>query len=264
MIKKITPIVFFLTLSYCAMAQSTEPAKGPRRPDIPGSFALELGLNRLTDPPNQLSYGLWGSRSLNVYYLYDMRIGQSKFTFHPGIGFGMERYKLLSFKNYFPNDTVKYQTPTLMYDNLGNTVFVPAANYIYDGDTLGQIDLSSRYRTKKSMLTLNYIDVPLELRFNTKPDDPARSFKVGIGGRVGYLLNAHTKIKYTEDGDPKRLKTTQSYNLNRFRYSVSLKFYLGNFSIFGYYNLNPLFKEDKGPMKTQTASYTIGISLSSF
>lgn len=266
MIKKITSIALFLTLSYCAMAQSNETsaAKTTKRPDIPGSFAIELGLNRLTDRPNELSYGVWGSRSINVYYLHDMRIGQSKFSFHPGIGIGMERFKLLSFKNYTPSDTIKYLNPTLMFDNQGNTVFVAAANYINDGDTLGQIDWSSSYSTKKSMLALNYVDVPVELRFSTRPNDPARSFKIGIGGRVGYLINAHTKIKYKEDGDFKRLKTSQFYNLNRFRYSASLKIYLGNFSLFGYYNFNPLFKDDKGPMKTKTASYTIGISLSSF
>jgi hypothetical protein len=38
------------------------------------------------DKPNELKYGLWGSRTLNLYYQYDMRIGKSKFSFHPGVG----------------------------------------------------------------------------------------------------------------------------------------------------------------------------------
>jgi hypothetical protein len=264
MIKKSVFVALLVSLSYGAICQSTD-FKKTKRPDIPGTFALELGINRLTERPKELGYGFWGSRTFNFYYQYDIRIGQSKFTFHPGIGMGMERFKLLNFKNYFPNDTVKYfNPPTLVYDNAGNTDFAEASHYIYDADTLGQINWSSSYSTKKSMMALNYVDIPLELRFNTNPEDPARSFKIAIGGRVGYLINAHTKIKYKENGDFKKLQNSQYYNLNRLRYSASLKIYMGNFSVFGYYNLSPLWEKDKGPGKTQTTHYTVGIALSSF
>jgi hypothetical protein len=196
MIKKYASIAILLTLAYGAIAQSTETTKKTTRPDIPGTFVLELGLNRLTEKPNNLKYGFWGSRSLNVYYQYDMRIAKSKFSFHPGIGFSMERFKLIRSEGFFSNDTVSYSNPTLGYDANGNTAFIPAANYIYDADTLGQIDWSGSYRTKKSMLAMNFIEVPVEIRFSTNPDDPARSFKVGVGGRIGYLINAHTKFRY--------------------------------------------------------------------
>jgi hypothetical protein len=266
MIRKLAALALLFTITLSASAQVTPtatPGKS-RRPDIPGTFALELGINRLMQRPNELKYGFWGSRTMNVYYQHDMRIGDSKFTFHPGIGLGMERFKLMSSKQFFSNDTVTHANPTLAYDAAGNTVFLPAANVIYDYDSLGQIDHFQSYSTKKSMIALTYIDVPLELRFNVNPEDPARSFKIGVGGRAGYLINAHTKIKYKEDGDVKRLKNSQYYNLSRFRYSAFLKVYLGNFSIFGYYNFNPLFEEGKGPMQTKTNSYTVGISLASF
>jgi hypothetical protein len=263
MIKKYASIAILLTLAYSAIAQSSETPKKTARPDIPGTFTLELGLNRLTDKPNNLKYGLWGSRTLNVYYQYDVRIAKSKFSFHPGIGFGMERFKLIRSEHY-GSDTVNYASPTLGFDAGGNTTFIPAANYIYDADTLGQIDYSGSYRTKKSMLAMNFIDIPVELRFSTNPDDPARSFKIGIGGRVGYLINAHTKIRYREDGDIKKLKTHQDFNLSRFRYSAFLKIYMGNFAFFGVYNLNPMFESNKGPDQTKTQSYTIGVSLASF
>jgi hypothetical protein len=261
MINKFAAIALLFTVSFGAMGQSESKTA---RPDIPGTFVMELGVNRLIDKPNELKYGLWGSRTLNVFYQYDMRIGKSKFSFHPGIGFGMERFKLISSKHYMPTDTTTYSNPTLGYDINGNTTFFPAANVIYDDDSLGSIDWSSSYRTKKSMMVMNYLDVPLELRFSTRPDDPARSFKIGVGGRVGYLINAHTKIRYREAGDLKKLKDQQDFNLSRFRYSAFLKVYIGNFSFFGYYNLNPLFRDDKGPGKTQAQSYTVGISLSSF
>jgi hypothetical protein len=264
MIKKYASIAILVILAYSAIAQSTETPKKTTRPDIPGTFTLELGVNRLTEKPNKLKYGFWGSRTMNVYYQYDMRIAKSKFSFHPGIGFGMERFKLMRSEGYLATDTVNYTSPTLGFDANGNTTFIPAANYIYDADTLGQIDFSGSYRTKKSMLAMNFIDIPVELRFSTNPDDPARSFKIGIGGRVGYLINAHTKIRYREDGDIKKLKNHQDFNLSRFRYSAFVKIYMGNFSFFGVYNLNPMFEGNKGPSQTKAQSYTIGISLASF
>jgi hypothetical protein len=263
MIRKFASLALFLTLTYSAIAQSTETKK-TRRPDIPGTFTLELGLNRLTEKPLDLKYGLWGSRTLNVYYQYEMRILKSKFSFHPGIGMGMERIKLMNYKQYYANDTVTLTNPTLMYDAVGNSTFVDAAHYIYDGDTLGQMNYSSSYTTKKSMLVMNYLDIPIEFRWSSNPEDPARSVKVALGGRVGYLVNAHTKLRYRESGDIKKLKQQEDFNLNRFRYGVSMKVYFGNFALFGYYNLNPLFKENRGPGATEAQSYTVGISLSSF
>jgi hypothetical protein len=264
MIKKLASIALLLTVGYNAMAQSASATVKSRRPDIPGTFTVDIGVNRLTDKPNNLKYGFWGSRTINLYYFYDTRIGKSKFTFHPGIGLGMDRFKLIRAEHYTTSDTITRNNPTLAFDNLGNTTFVDAAHYIYDSDTLNQIDWSGSYSTKKSMVALNYLDIPIEVRFNTNPDDPARSFKVAVGGRIGYLLGSHTKIKYKEDGELKKLKTNQNYNLNPFRYSVYMKVYLGNFSLFGYYNLNTMFKDNKGPSQTQTSYYTVGISLSSF
>lgn len=256
MTRKFAYLLLLSVISLAAKAQTTETPKKTGRPDIPGTFMVDLGINRMTESPGNLKYGLWGSRTVNVYYLYDMRIGQSKFSFHPGIGLGMERFKLNSVGNI--------NSPTLVFDGNGNTRFASAGSVIYDADSLGQINWSSSYSTKKSMLILNYLDVPLEFRFSLKPEDPSRSFKIGIGGRVGYLLNSSTKIKYKEDGEIKKLKNNQSFNLSPIRYSASLRIYFGNFNLFGYYNLNPLFKEGKGPYATETASYTIGISLISF
>ena len=269
MINKFASLALFLVVSATSFAQnSTDPAKKRKRPDIPGTFAVEIGINRLTERPNNLKYGLWGSRSANVFYQYEMRILKSKFSFHPGIGLRMDRFKLNSFqKNYATVDTIYTRTfpnPTLIYDDQGNTTFVEAPRYIYDGDTLGQMDWSNSFRTKKSMLTMTYIDIPLELRFSTKPEDPARSVKIAIGGRVGYLLGGHTKIRYKENGDWKKVKDNQTFNLNPLRYSAHLKIYFGNFGIYGAYNFNTLFKEGKGPDQTKAQAYQIGIALHSF
>lgn len=244
-------ILLLLALCLPAAAQVSEPGaesayaapKQGDRPDIPGTFALELGINSALDAPERFDNGLWGSRTLNVYYTYEMRVMNSKFSVVPGIGLSLERFK---FKN----------GATLGYDEEDSLkLFLPSETAAITGE-------------RKSQLVTNYLDIPLELRFTSNPSDPNRAFKFGIGARVGYMYDAFTKMKYKEDGENKQLKDKQSFNLTRFRYGVFTKFGIGNFALFGYYNLTPLFEEGKGPyqnnVKTDFQTVTIGISLSAF
>jgi hypothetical protein len=174
-----------------------------------------------------------------------MRILKSKFSFHPGVGFSFERYR---FRNNY----------VLNYDNSNNGALsmIPPNQY-------GQA-------VRKSQLITNYLEVPLELRFSTNPEDPTRSFKIAIGARGGVLFNSFTKVKYHDNGNNVKIKDREKYNLNPFRYSVFAKIGAGNFSIFGYYNLTPIFKSGKGPIynssdiPVDTQNFTVGISLSSF
>lgn len=242
MIRKLGCLVFFLALFHTAYPQSQTSEKPARRPDIPGTFTLELGVNNGLDAPSRFDLGFWGSRTLNLYYQYDIRILKSKFSLVPGFGLSLERFK---FKNgrtlaYDAEDSLKLVTPSEAgFTNL-----------------------------KKSQLITNFIEIPVELRFSTKPDDPARSFKASIGGRIGFLYDSFTKVKYKEDGEVKRMKNKQDFNLTQLRYGVYTKIGIGNFSVFGYYNLTPLFEETKGPgernVVTDFQTLTVGVSLSSF
>jgi hypothetical protein len=121
---------------------------------------------------------------------------------------------------------------------------------------------------RKTQLITNYIDMPLELRYSSKPEDPARSFKIAAGFRVGYMYDAFNKIKYKADGEVKQVKDKQFHNLNRFRYGMYGKVGLGNVSLFCYYNLSPLFEAGKGFYTNGKAddfnTMTIGISLAAF
>jgi hypothetical protein len=244
-VKKIIAFSFgFMLLVIAVSAQESTPEMKHARPDIPGTFVVELGINRVTSPAERFSTGLWGSRTLNIYYQYDMRILKSKFSFHPGIGLSFERYK---FKN---NHVLGYQ---------GDVLSMQSPNDI------SGLNLPIR----KSQLITNYLDIPLELRFSANPDDPTRSFKISVGGRFGYLIKSYTKIKYREDGDMIKQKTNRRFNLNDFRYGIYTKIGAGNFSVFGYYNLSTLFKTGSGPVfdnsdPTEMQTYTIGISLASF
>lgn len=244
----------YLLPAFILLGQSETPApKG--RPDIPGTFMVEFGFNRLTRPPQDLKYGFWGSRTLNLYYHYDQRIGQSKFSVHPGVGFGLERFKPLSFNQTFPDTVIRLRGATLIRQPGGNTVLVNSGRLLFNDTTRA---------ASKSMFIINYIDLPVELRFTANPNDPAKSFKASLGGRVGVLLNAHTKLKYTEDGEKKQLKNRQDFNLSEVRYSAFARIGVGNAYLTFYYNFNDLFKANRGPGGTPTSSYTITLSLASF
>lgn len=247
----IRPAFFIALLAFTvpAAAQVSEPGAEsayatPRtgQPNIPGTFVLELGINNALDAPERFDLGLWGSRSLNVYYTHELRLFKSKFSLVPGIGLSLERFK---FKN----------GATLGYDAEDSLKLLLPAETAITGE-------------RKSQLITNFIDIPVELRFTSNPDDPNRAFKIAVGGRVGYLYDAFTKMKYKEDGETKQLKDKQNFNLNRFRYGVYGKLGIGNFSLFGYYNLTPLFEEGEGLYEGNVANdfqtVTVGISLSAF
>lgn len=246
---KIPAFIFLTLISLAAFAQTETPKKVSRRPDIPGTFALEFGFNRDLSGPDQFSLNFFGSRTVNLYYQYDFRILNSSFSFVPGIGLSLERFK-------FGNEN------TLAYDDTDpeSIVMVPPADAGFSS-------------IKKSQLITNYIDVPLEIRYSTNPDDPARSFKISVGGRVGYLYDSFSKIKYKEDSEVKKMKNKENFNLTKFRYGLTARIGVGNLSLFGYYNLTPLFEEGKGlsdiisadtSVKNDFSTLTIGISLASF
>ena len=248
MMHKIAAFLFLTGISLSVLGQTEAPKKISRRPDIPGTFALEFGYNQDLSGPKEFDLDFLGSRSANLYYQYEFRIFKSKFSFVPGIGLSLERFK------FNGEATLDY-----VDGDFNSIAMIPQVDTNIPG-------------VKKSMLITNYVDIPLELRFSTNPEDPARSFKISVGGRIGYLYDSFTKIKYKENGELKKLKNKDNYNLTQFRYGLSGRIGIGNFSLFGYYNVSPLFEEGKGlsdingqsSVKNDFSTLTIGISLASF
>jgi hypothetical protein len=248
--KKLALFFLLFVIAAAVHAQTeSQPAKKIGRPNIPGTLAVELAYNFPKEVEN-FNTNMFGSRTFNAIYFYDKRIGQSKFSVHPGIGFGLQRFK-------FNNDR------TLGY------VAGPDSPY----DTLRMIPVTSVTGSisglKKSMLITNYIDIPVELRFNTNPNDLGRSFKVSLGFKFGVLYDSFTKLKYRQEGETKKLKDKQNYQLNPIRYGAYLRVGAGNLSVFGYYNISTLFEKDKGPVKSQGPAQDInylqiGLSFAAF
>jgi hypothetical protein len=239
----------FLLLSAVAL-QAQEKQKKAFRPDIPGNFLIDFGFNTAVSPPLNFTQGFWGSRTLNLYYHYPIRVFNSKFTFNPGGGFAFERFKLTN--NY----------------TLSNTPGTDGSFSLVQATDI----LTTRASIDKSMLVANYFDVmPIEVRFDTNPKDVGRSFHAAIGARVGLLLESHTKINYSDGGNSITYKDKQSHGLNSFRYGVYSRIGVGNLSFFWFYNFSPYFASGKGPHNsgldlttTNMNTMTMGISLNGF
>jgi hypothetical protein len=237
MIRSVSIVLLLILTSFSLMAQ--EKVKKIARPDIPGSFVLDFGLTRGSHIPANFSQGFWGSRTLNIYYLYPLRIAKSKFSLTPGIGLAFDRFKLVN----------KYTLSPQVNED-GTFSLVPVTDYYVD--------------PKKSMIVTNYLEVPLGFRFDTNPDDLARSFSISIGARAGVLYDAFTKIKYRENGETKEIKDKQNHGLNTFRYGLYSRIGVGSFNWFFNYNLSPYFAKNTGPDQTNMTTLTIGISVNGF
>lgn len=177
----------------------------------------------------------WHSLGFNFYFMYDMIIKKSRFSFAPGIGIGT---------SHIYNNSQIVKTDSTSF-------FKP----IRDGDTKGGYQIDN---LKGNKLTLIYLDVPLELRYRSKPNDKNKSFKMAVGIKAGVLVQNHFKTKFEDSfGDVKKIKDINQKDLLKFRAAATYRIGYGPFNVVASYSLTHLFKKDRGP---EVTPFSIGIS----
>ncbi|NQX91531.1 MAG: hypothetical protein HRT74_05280 [Flavobacteriales bacterium] len=77
---------------------------------------------------------------------------------------------------------------------------------------------------------------------------------MAIGGKVGYVVNIHTKM--IDDGGKR--KAYQLPNLLKYRYGLTAKIGLNRWMLHGFYSLTPLLEEGRGP---ELVPFTIGLRI---
>lgn len=201
-------------------------------------FMLQLSNDYWTGLPDSIkNYTKGLSRGANVYIMIDKPFKNNpRFSAAFGIGIGTSN---MYFKNY--NINIKSTATKLPFTSL-----------------------DSADRFKKYKLTTAFLEVPVELRFIDKPAKNNKSIKAALGVKVGTLLNVHTKGKTLQNKNGTTitnytLKETDKHFFNSTRLSVTGRFGLGNFSLFGSYQLNNLLKDGVGPV---IKPLQIGICLS--
>lgn len=98
----------------------------------------------------------------------------------------------------------------------------------------------------KSKLTVAYLNATVVPMFNFGKKGMYHGFRIGMGAYAGYRLGSYSKVKY-DDGDTEKKKNHDSFYLNDFRYGVRLQTGYKGTDLFFNYDLNELFRKDKGP-----------------
>lgn len=172
----------------------------------------------------------WHSRGIGMYYMYDIPIMKSRVSIAPGIGF--------SHVSYYHN--------SFMVEDSTRTNFNPIPNYDDQDDF------------KKHKLAINYLDIPVELRFYSKPSKNGNVFKAAIGFRASLKLTAVNKESNKDNGYYKKVKTKGYKDVALFRGGPTLRVGYGGFNIFAFYSVTDVFTKNKGPEMTP---FSIGISI---
>ncbi|MDZ4716399.1 MAG: hypothetical protein SH819_13120 [Cytophagales bacterium] len=242
MVLRSLAVLGLLCIGTLGFAQETEPVKKKtKRPDIPGAITVEFGFNFKNGVvPADFQKSWWGSRTVNFYYSYQIRLFKSPISFNPGIGLSLERFK---FSNNF--------TLPFSPDADGTYPLVPATD-IYPGTV------------QRSFIVNNFIEAPIEFRYDSKPDDIVRSLSVSLGMRFGLLYDSFTKVDYTHNGEDKSMKDKQWHGMNRYRQAIYGRVGYGGFGLSLYYNTTPLFAPGKGPEATGMNTITVTMSVTGF
>jgi Outer membrane protein beta-barrel domain len=187
---------------------------------------LQFGLDRWAGVPDSIKSNMKGfSRAANIYVMMNKPFKNNpKYSFAFGLGFGTSN---VFFKNYSVN--LKSTAAKLPFTSLDSTD-----------------------RFKKYKLTTAYLEIPVELRYVSKPEKNNKSLKIAVGVKVGTLLNAHTKGKTLQNKSGTTINAfTEKESSKRFfnttRLSATARIGYGNYSLFGSYQFTNLLKDGVGP-----------------
>lgn len=214
-----------------AQAQTKSPSLAKSAYSMPSRdyVMLQLGYDNWTNLPDSIKVGGIG-RSFNAYLCYDFPIMKSNFSFAAGVGVGNSNI-------YLKDQQV------VLTDTVGYIQFTPE---------------SKSY--KKYKVSTSYLEAPFEIRYFSNKENRNEGVKVAIGLKVGTLIAAHTKGKYTVSNKPIIEKINTKRYIETWRYAATARIGYGNFSVFGTYNLGGLFRVNSGPENVRP--YSIGICLS--
>jgi hypothetical protein len=225
--KQISLVLLALLSVTLANAQDKKP---PTKLDLSNRsgdhLMLQLSTDHWLNTPDSIGGRTTGlSRGLNLYFMLDKPFkGNPKLSVAFGLGVSTSN---IYFKN--TNIDLKAGGARLPFTNL---------------DTLN--------RFKKYKLTTAYLEIPVELRFSSKPLQNSKSLKFALGVKVGTLLSVHTKGKTLQDRNGRAINNyIQKENSKRFfngtRLAATARVGLGMYSLFAAYQINNLLKDGAGP-----------------
>ncbi len=224
--RKVSILLVAILVSFTAFAQTAPTKAKTVKEKAADHFMVQLASNYWSGTDAEVSKYIKGfSRSLNVYAMYDKQFKSNpKFSIAAGIGVGNSNI-------YFNKMEVRI------------TANKPILPFV-------RTDTGNNF--KKYKLATTYLEIPLEFRFTSNRDNPNKAVKVAIGGKIGTLINAHTKGKTLRNAAGTAINSytekenSKSY-FNGTRLSLTGRVGYGLFSLFGSYSITNVFKDGVAP-----------------
>lgn len=217
--------ILFLLIGSSSFAQtkdSTEEKPPKKIADPKDHIVVDFSFDSYRNWPDGISqkpYSLGG----NAYLMWDYPFGYGPFSVAIGAGF--------STHDVHTNGQI---------------------TYTIDGKYTTFEPITVKYSTNK--FSMNYMEVPVELRLRTRGE---KSFKMTIGGKIGYAYNVHTK--YADDDG--KVKVYRIKNIDPIRYGVTFRVGYNKFNLQGFYALSEIFKKGRGEPGMIPFSLGIGLLL---
>ncbi len=166
--------------------------------------------------------------------------------------------------NFYEHEFKLYKHYVLASTGVGlsynNFRFRKNIDLVSDTSTFAYTVSNTNYR--KNKLVVSYVTVPVLLTINTS-ENPKKAFHITTGMIFAYRLGSHTKKVYSENGDKKKDKNYDDFNIEPFRYDATLRLGYRQFTVFANYALTDLFKNNQG-LSSAIHPWTMGVSLTAF
>ncbi|UCH13501.1 MAG: PorT family protein [Bacteroidales bacterium] len=199
---------------------------------------IEFGLNNFVDDKFSMS------RTPGEQFM-DLNTGRSwNFNWNIkqySVGFGSDRVGLvtgigLEFNNYH-------------FDGNNNIQEV-------DGNIITKDDYPSAL--SKSKLRTTFLTVPLLFELQLIEAKRSKRFFISAGAIGGLKLGSQSKVIYKVDGNRKKDKTKDDFNINPLRYGLTARIGYRALKFYANYYLTPFFEKDGDP---QLYPVSLGLSL---
>jgi len=219
----------------------TKPVK-KRKPPRKEMVLINLNFDGWIGTPSTISSKWFASRGVDVAVVYDYVIAKSLFSVAGGVGFNSHNIHMEGFP--------------IEYAITSGSTYTKLDTDFFDGKNINVNKIST-----------NFIDLPFELRFRSKPHKNGKRIAASVGFKLGWLVQSHTKTKTDEDlfyqgiNFRDKIKTYDIPNLTKFRYGVTARVGYANFYLSFFYSLTPLFKDGRG---TEAVPISVGIGVSPF
>ena len=149
------------------------------------------------------------------------------------------------------------------YVSLGYGIVLDYNKYYFDNPVVlledrPQVEFDFRPDAgfKKNRLSYWVLDIPFMLHLETNPEDASKSLHISGGAYAGMLLGANFKTKSKGEKN----KTRDNFGIDRWRFGLRAELGYGPVTMYGTYDLNALFEEEKNGGYVVTP-FTIGFML---